>query len=772
MINEERDPRLVPWLLLGPVEMPDPTIAPSKKDKEYCNKKARFYANRVSGVHIDWFRVQYGVNASFSRGEWGIEEDRPAFMKDTQKKQYSSRKELSIPLAHPMVMRLCGQAASIEISAKCTSVTQNAATRREAAKDRALAYSIAAQQGGYVMDATMAVTGYGPDEEKSISDTVGADGTGGTYVDQMQRAGNCILTEQERWNDYKYMKDSNANTVACSGMFAAHCRKDGTRLKWTFMHPYEYAWDTASNLPDIADGEFAIHCPLTNLSAVYANAPKAAKDQIDVMQNLAKGESSYTNQTIRGGLVNGKPRRFDVYWREPDWVERGWVMVDGVPTLCAINEPEPNDPEQKPKYTYDDCISLDQLPNRQFTEGWTDKTKKGFMERVYFCSFIPWEYTPLATADRSYEDTTKTPDILLDYGVYDLQEPLCDNPFKVGLPIKFSTVEYIDGYVVAPLTFAISPQRVINQVTSNLVHRMDKAGGQSVWYNDRALADSDQNGTEISYAVKEGDAINIDPSKVGGIQNALGTIDTGLGTGFYNLWQIPGYITNIANTATGMNDPLQGKSTGSQQLVGTTELLLQQSSMMMQPFTNCFVHGFKQMHQFDVQAGKLFYKQYPWALAEMTGDAGLEAIMKSPEMAIEQLRTDIEISVDSTKLMATTDQMIMEFLQLGMLDKVTAAKLGGRSYPSDVWAASRTYTETEMKAMQQRAMQQQKQAQLAVLDAKAQENQRRADETYGKAYDLLGKKMDMDQKSYQPFASQAAKVAMPEPQPAAKPATA
>ena len=771
MPYELDDPFLMPWCLMGPTDYPDESLPMSEKGEEYCNQKARYFASRVSGVHLDWFRLQYAINARFSRGEWGIDEDRPTYLKDGNKIPWSSQKELSIPLAHPMVLRWTGQIASLEISAKATPITQYAVVRREAAKNRAIAYALAAQQGGYVQDATMEMTGYGPDQQQNINDTLGSDerGLGGTYQDKCMRAGNAIMSTTEAYNDYKYLKDSNANTLVCSGMFATHCRRDGMRFKWEWMHPYEMAFDSSSNRADMSDGQFAIHCPLKNLSALMKDYPKA-KDQLETMQGLIKNMTVAASEFPRGGgCPQGKPRVMTVYWKEAQWCEMGWMMIDGKPTVVVVNEPDPDKPG-KMKYTPEEC--MDDYPKNRFTSEWKSKTRKGFIERVYFCSFIPWEFTPYATTSQPYKDAASTRDIVLDYGIYDFQEPCLGNPFKVNLPIKFSAVEYSDGYVIAPLTFAISPQRIINQVSSKLVHQLVKSKGQIPWVNPRSLADSDMDVSEVLNSADDGNAIELDTQSAGGAQNAIGSVDLSLNAGFYNLWQIPQMLTNIANTATGMNDPLQGKSTGSQQLVGTTELLLQQSMQMMQPITTCVEHGFRQMHQHDVSAGKVFYQHFPQYLAEMAGDEEMEAIMKSPDMAIEELRADVETTVSPSKLMAATDQMILEFLQLGLIDDVTAAALGGRSHPSDVWSASRQFTEQRRKAAAAAEQQKQKMAMAAGLEAQRNDLQRRTDETYGRAYEMLGKKMEMDQKSYQPFAAQAAKNAMPDPAPKTAPATA
>lgn len=749
MLNSDFDPRLCPWIPIAPVPAPDPTIAPSLKDEKYCNDKARFHMSRVNNVRMDWFRLQYGVNSSFSRGAWGIDEDYLTYLKDGTKS--TTRKELSIPLFHPMVMRFVGQASSVAISAKATAVTQYVKVRKETEMNLAVARAQGAQQGSYVEDAVMSTTGVGTDERDAewTAET--------TYQDKYEKTASSMMTMQEVFNDYTYLKNSNANVIACSGLFAAHCVKDGMRMKWEVCHPYDVAWDTTSLRGDFADGEFAMHFPLMNISTLAARYP-VKKDLIESLNQMA---NTFVTSSSNG-WPQGKPRVATVYWKEPNYVKQGYVMTDNGLRLVAIDEKDPD--TGVVRYTEKDCVELDQIPKNRYTKSWKKKVQMGFLEQNYYCTFIPWEYTPYATkqAANSYEQG-KSMDVVLAYGLCDFQEPMYNNPHKVGLPLKFSTVELIDGYVVAPMTSAISPQRVANQVTSDLVWRLSKSGNQSTWVDSRALAGSDMSIEEITYAQKEGNTIEIDATAAGGMNNAIGKTDTSPSTGFYNLWGVLPQLQGMAQMGTGISDATQGQSQGAGQLVGTTELLLQQSNTMMQPFVQCITHAFRQMHQFDVQAGKMFYSQYPWALAEMVGDEGVEVFIQSKEMALEQFRADVEITVNSTQIKAATDKWLLELYQLQVLDLDTVGNLGGRSYPSDVWPALRTLNAQKAKAAQQQAQDQQKQMAAQAIAQQKQDLQRRTDETYGQAFELMGKAMGADQKASMPFASRRAEAAIPVP---------
>lgn len=746
------DVRYGAWLTLGTAILPDSTIPVEQKGEQYCNDKARYYASQVSGLHVNWFRVQYATNAMFSRGEWGEEEDRLLFLKDG--KRSTTRKELSIPIAHPMVMRHVGTAASISISAKAEPVTQHATTKREQWKNRALAMKRQAEQGPYVANAIQQNTGFGA----QATDEEVIEQAGKTYPDEFARAVNSIMTMQEKNNDYEFLKNSNANLIACSGLFSTRCYKSGTRLKWEWVHPLDVAWG-ATNQADFRNCQYMIHNPLMNTGEIIERWP-VKKDLIKAIESQASAFGAGNDAS--GAYPQGMPRVMTVYWREPVWVKMGYVLIDGVPYLAPIDEKDPQTGEIK--YTENDCIEPPNIPE---TRDWKGKTSNGFMEQVWFCTFIPWEYTPFANAS-GQNQTRKAgdegcKDVILDYGPYDLQEVAFEDPFKVRFPIKLSAVELIDGYVVAPLTFTISPQRIMNQVASQLTWQMSKARPTSTWVNPGAFTDTMSDVKDIDAAIKEGNTFEMDPVHVGGAANAVGTLAGGFDEGSYRMWGVIGQLQQVAQQATGIYDSTQGKASNAGQLVGTTELLLQQSNAMMQSFTQCIINGFKQMHQFDAQAGKSFYQQYPWALEEMVGDEGISALMMSPDMSVEQFRVAIEPSVNSEQLKAATDQMILQFMQLGLLDKVTAANLGGRSYPSDVWAGAREFSLQEVEAAKAQMQAQAQAAQAAALAGQAQQLQEEKKDAYGRAFDLMAEKMKLDQKTFQPTAQRVAEATIPVP---------
>ena len=147
----------------------------------------------------------------------------------------------------------------------------------------------------------------------------------------------------------------------------------------------------------------------------------------------------------------------------------------------------------------------------------------------------------------------------------------------------------------------------------------------------------------------------------------------------------------------------------------------------------------------------------------MTGTRGLEALMLSPEMAVEQFRAEISPTVNAEQLKAATDQMILQFVELQILDPSIAAELGGRSFPEDVWAGVRRTAIERSKALEAQAQEKEKQEMAGMLATQAQKLQEEKQSVWDRGFDLMADRMKIDQKLMQPIAQRGAEAAIPVP---------
>jgi hypothetical protein len=714
------------WIPISTMIPPSMTTPERDKGESYHALWTRYFLSRQVGAWIEFYRNNYTANMEYAiDSRWGEEEDVRMFLGDGPAQ--TSRIPFKFPILSPMLTRMVGAVDNISISAKAEAVTQYyAQTRREEAFAKAMLMSEAAASGP-MMAAAFEGQGISPSmqETEKIFDM--------TYQDHIIRGANSLMNmiaERSKLDDTKRV---TAAYMALSGVAAAHCFINGNNLEWEVCEPREVGWDTSAMRPDFADGQFVYTCPLMNVSGIAERwQPKA--DVILALDKWARILPGGYN--FNAGWPQSRPRVFTMYWKDMKYVERGFVEKDGMVQYVTINEVDPDTGE--PQFTDKDLV---EPPKNQYTEAWTAselraKKQKRAIEVVRYCSMIPWEYLPGGyTKNMPFAADGKPAsppmnsglpnvgvvgDLVLDYGMYPLQEADPDDVYSVKFPIKFSAWRYLGGHVVAPLTAARDPQRWMNQITSDIAWRIRKSGGKSVLIAKEAIDFSNMDEEELNMKVKEGDTIVVAASQLGGLQNASGQVDASPGPGMYNLLGSLPQFKAIAESATGVYESNYGSPQGGQ-LVGTLQLQLQQAGVMQQPFYAAVAELYKQIHQFDAQAGKQFYAKRPWLLSQMVGEEDMAALVTTEDMQLEQFRVKVSLSPDGQQLRTITDQqLIPQLMQMGMLDPTTAAQLLGRSTPDDAYAAARQFAKQAAAAAAAAQQQQQVAAAEAQMAAEQQ----------------------------------------------------
>jgi hypothetical protein len=255
----------------------------------------------------------------------------------------------------------------------------------------------------------------------------------------------------------------------------------------------------------------------------------------------------------------------------------------------------------------------------------------------------------------------------------------------------------------------------MDMVYSDLMWRLSKSGIGMPMFDMKAVANSKQKMKEVISNWKEGIPTEIDGSVVGGVQNAVMNVPGNLDGGFYNAWSILPQLKSIAEDASGIHADAMGENNDPKKLVGTTEIAIQQTNIMLRPFMDAQVDFFLQVNQCFAQAGIQFYRTMPWALSEMIGDEGTAAIMAMEENTLERFRVKQVVTFEAEAMKEKADQMAMAYLQMGLLDPESAAQCLGNSFPRDVDNAVRAYTKRAAKAAQQQQADAMKQQQMGML---------------------------------------------------------
>lgn len=725
------------WKTIAPTPRPDRTIPESQKDEKYHAECGRHYLGRQETLYSDWFRIMAAINTGFANEQlWGMPEDKELFLMN--KGRSTTRRALRSPLIRPMVTRLVGQLSKMSVAARAEAVTQLAKSRREEFINQAVLFARAAQAGSE-MAMAMESLGVTPDEKEA------EDMANSSYQDKFVKATNSLLTMISQKNRLEDMRKSIGEQIALSGLAAAHAFVHGNDLRWEFLQYDEVGWDTAAVKPDMTDGEYCFAfklIPVTTLAERFQ--PKA--DQIRALDQMTKTPSGdYDPQRKWPGEY---PRVATVYWKDMKYVTKGFVEGPFGPELVDIDAKDPD--TGKPLYKESDLIDP---PETMFTKSWSGKTDRRAVEVVRYCTFIPYEYQPTGTGKMEPQSVRdKSGDMVLDWGEYPLQEFDPDDVYSVKFPIKFSTWSYLSGFVVAPVSAAVSPQRVLNQVLSDVVWRMSKAKGGSRILDKNAIVSAGMNVKEALFNLAEGDDIVIDGHALSGIPQSIGHAEGGLDRGFAEMVNMVDVLRQMAEKSTGIYEENYGAPGSANELVGVKQLQLQQASIMQQPFTDAVQRLFEQVHQFNAQAGRQWYIRHPWVLEDMVGTDGLDVLDASGDMQYEQFRVEVKLALNSDEVKQASDNMALQFMQMGLLDQASVAKLLGRSYPEDVYDAARLYTEeAKAAAMAQAEAQAQAQQDAAMAQEEMMLAQQEMDQ-YNKLADVALKGEQLNQKAQQPVA--------------------
>lgn len=739
------------WLPIGPGERPERTLSEAEKETpDYHLKCGRYYMGNHQGVYSDWFRMMAAINTGFANEQlWGMPEDKEMFLMD--KGVSTTRRALRSPLIRPMVTRLVGQLSQVSIQSRTEAVTQRAKTRREDVMKQAVLFARAAQAGGPMKDA-MASMGVSPDE----SEMEQMAGDPQTYQDMFVEATNTILTEISERNNLEAMRKSIGEQVAVAGMAAAHAYTKGNDLKWEFLSYDQVGWDTNATKPDFTDGEYCFVFKYIDVPTLCERfQPSAAK-----IKEIDSISCQQTNDYNRQWTSETGPRVATVYWHDQHYVTKGFIDGPNGPEMVDVDTIDPD--TKKPYYTEKDLIDP---PKNKYTIDWTGKTSRKCVGVIRFCTFIPSEFMPTGTSipvDGSAIQN-KQPDLVLDWGVYELQEVCSDDTSSVNFPIKFSSWSYLSGFVVAPISAAVSPQRVMNQVLSDVVWRMSKAKGGSRIIDYHALITPGQTVKQALFSLKEGDDVLAKSAPLGGVNQVVKETSGGYDKGLFEGLSIVESLQVLAERGVGIPREAMAASDKPNQLVGTKQLQLQQAEIMQQPFYDCVQHLYEQIHQFNAQAGRQWYIRHPWVLEDMVGTKNMDVLEVAGDLQYEQFRVSVKLALNSDQVKAGTDAMALEFFQRQLIDAATATAGLGEEYPDQFFNRVRRYTADAKAAAEEQAAMQQKQAEDALLDQQDMVLAQQESDTYNKMVDAGLQAEALNQKSNQPIAEAVAGHLAPQP---------
>jgi hypothetical protein len=413
----------------------------------------------------------------------------------------------------------------------------------------------------------------------------------------------------------------------------------------------------------------------------------------------------------------GKIPVYEVYWKDVEKKEYGWVMDDfGYPQYTMINDPES-------KYKDKDLIEPQTDAHKE--ELGDKKKHKIYVDVLRYAIMIPAE--ELGSADG---------DIILEYGILPYQEKNLYDPSNVKFPYKCYTWVYDRGEVLTPLDDVIDPQRFLNRTLSVVESQMSNMRGTGTVISKSAVDDRDGE-ADVVRNINASKPIFVDTDRVGSVQNAIGTYGTNIGQGTLQMFQAVQTIQQSIQDVTGVNEAMTGTQGGGDMLVGVVEAQIQRGSLVQEPFYWALTSILKQAYEHMATVGKAVYYDNPRKLAMMVGDKGLKNISITEDHLLQDYRIFIKRSESAEAGVNAGNQLLFTLLQAGLIDQVIFSNLFNRASPDVIARELRNYNRLKMQAQamagqaQQQGIQQGLQQASNMQDQMAQQQQAAQEQQMG-----------------------------------------
>lgn len=684
-----------------------PTILTSNKDEDYHIKWARYCLGQANNQFQTEFSRKAQLNKNFYKGDqWINTEDLEIFLKD-ESNQDRNRIKVIHNVIRPMVEQYRGNAIRMKINFRAQSISPQAINRREQKLSEMQFYSKIANQPG---------NPFAPDikANKAVGDNPGETSAifNNLYVDKLVEKINYLCQFVSERNTFEDKQVRLAEDLALTGIGVLKTFEYAGHQEWVIQPSENFFFDRSAKEYDLSDAGSMGDLTYMEPSAIFEMA-----QDLDENQKLAIDK--YAKQTYKMNIdhsvnqtnhetYSGKVPVYTVYWKDGERYEYGYVKDEfGYDYFTKINYVY--DGEDQPRYTDKDLVKVTTDKARRILG---DKLKrKMHVDIIRMAIIIPREV--LAFGAKDSQNKTQITDVVLDYGIAPYQDTENIEFASAKFPYKCYCWGYINGEILSPVDDAINPQRLINRILSVAENQISNSRGSGTVIDGTMVKDQ----SDVLRKMNRSEPVILD-ARGRGIQNAIGSYDTTIKQGTMVMFNIIESMKKFTQDSTGINEAIKGESTGSDQLVGVTQLMIQRGSLMQEPFYNSLAMIFKQAFQSICNVGKRIYADSERNLAIAVGDEGMEMITITKDMKSEDFRIFIKRQNDVAVLIDAGNQMLTQFVQLGLIDKKRFANLWGRSTPDEIGMSLRAAAKEEEEM--QRMMDKENAAAKQQLDERAQ----------------------------------------------------
>lgn len=684
-----------------------PNILEDVKDEQYHLNWARYCAGKSNNfLQSDWIAKTIVNKKFYKNDQWFFEEDLEAFFKDDTG-QDRNRLKMGLNFIRPMVEQYRGNATSMDIKYAAKSISPQAISRREEALSKQLFLTSVANQPGNPFAQKLK-------QDNPIGDTEGEtiQTFNNLYTDKLVEKINYLINWVSDYNHFKEKQKRLSQNMVLSGLGVMYEQEYGGNQIFEVVESERFFWDRTARRYDFSDAEYQGMVDWMLPSQIYENYPDIDDTQ---RKQIEKFASQFYNGVLQnnvsqyGGFnqdMGGRVPVIKCFWKDGQREEYGYVKDQyGYPYLTKINYTYEG--ESAPRYTDKDLIKVNTERAQRVLDG--KLKKKLYYDVLRMAIFVPKEVLMSSSSGE-----IGASDILLDWGIKPYQETESLDFANVKFPFKVNCWGYMDGQVMSPIDDCINPQRFLNRLMSVAENQINNAGGSGLVY-DSTMLNQDGGEGELMRNVAQSKPVGIE-ARGRGIQNAIGHYDSSLKAGTTVLFNIIDIMKKHIQDITGVNEALQGQSTGSDQLVGVTEQLIQRGSIIQEPFYDAIENIFDQCYNSIASVGKRIYADNERELTIATGDEGAQVIKITKDMKIEDFRVFVKREMSTPALTKAANDMLMQFYQLQLIDEKRFASLYNRSTPDQVSAAIRAYAVEKEEAAKAQAKQDQ---QTALIQAKA-----------------------------------------------------
>ena len=677
-------------------------VKPNKFDKlAYPSMNEKFYLdfakwalfNAAETKHTEWIHNIYRNKEFYKGDQWSQREDIESFLMDDSG-QTRNRIKIVLNQIRPMVEQYRGNAIRLALGASAKAISKNARVRREEALKKVLFSAEVANEFpdlGEIIKAQNPELQGSPEEIEMIFNN--------TYVDKYVQNINRLIEFSSMYNDMDEMKVKIAESMAFAGLGAIEEFKHGEHLRKEVVEPEEFFWDRNARRNDLQDSAYMGRVHMMTLPDIYERYQGLTQEDKEALELYVSTESNinntYTANHSNTNTGNSIPV-YKIFFKDWENMYYGYVEDEfGQPYFVPINQPD--ELSDGKVWKESDLIEPPQTPEnkRLFKKG--EKKRRVTVCVIRYTIFIPGEVLNYRVKDRK-DVTDPLHDIILEYGPYDYQETQWMDLSHNNYPIKAYCWAYVNGEVMSPIDDIINPQRFMNRIMSSLEGQINMSGGSSIVY-DKDMLESSDDELEILANANAGKPIGI-RTRGKGVPNTVGAYDNTVKGGTYQMFQLLPIIKQLMQDITGINEGLRGESTGSDQLVGVTQMLIQRGSLMQEPFYNAIAKVFVQSHQATATFGKDIYVRNQRELNIIVGDEGVEVFKLSQGMANEEFRVFITRDASPEQVRQQADGLLYGLRDSQIIDDKMFADMIGRSTLDQIYSRLREEVNKRLIAQQ------------------------------------------------------------------------